>query len=74
MPGRSVLSGCPGVRDPALQWLCRSSIATSYPVRCSSEYCRMHAWPGERTNRSRFSHAGLRGLWRRNCENETHGE
>src|SRR5271154_7258514 len=33
-----------------------------YPVRCSTEYNNMDAWPFESTNRSRSHQVGLPGL------------
>ncbi len=44
------------------------SLLTAFtPVRCSSEYSNIEAWPDERMKRSRFGQIGSCGSKRRNC-------
>src|SRR5690606_2827640 len=60
-PGVCPTSGCPAVFDPHCRKFSSSSRGRSYPVRWSSEYRSMDAWPADRTKRTRSHQRGLAG-------------
>ena len=50
----------PAVLEPNCRKFLISSIDSGYPVRCSTEYSSMEAWPFDSTNRSRSHQSGCR--------------
>ena len=56
-PGVTKFSGCPGVLDPSCRKFLRSSMVMSQPVKCSIAYSKAHAWPLDKTKRSRLNHS-----------------
>ncbi len=61
-PGVRPVSGWPGVLLCSWRKFFSSDIGKAYPVRCSSAYRSMDAWPFDNTKRSRSNQCGLRGL------------
>lgn len=61
LPPNMKFSGWPGHLLPNFRKPFKSSKETLYPARCNMVYCKAHAWPLLRTNRSRFHHPTLEG-------------